>query len=47
MTGDWHAVFTIAVLMNIAAAILAIFVLKPMRTAHHARNTSRARLLPS
>ena len=46
MTGDWHAVFTIAVLMNIAAAILAIFVLKPMRTAHHARNTSRAKLLP-
>jgi MFS transporter, OFA family, oxalate/formate antiporter len=47
MTGDWHAVFTIAAVMNIAAAILAIFVLKPMRTAHYARNTSRAKLLRS
>jgi len=47
MTGDWHTVFTIAVLMNIAAAILAVFVLKPLRMAHHARNTGQARLFPS
>jgi MFS transporter, OFA family, oxalate/formate antiporter len=44
MTGDWHAVFTIAVIMNVAAALLAIFVLKPMRAAHHARDKSRAAL---
>jgi len=36
-TGSWHAVFTIAVIMNLAAALLALFVLKPMRVAHHVR----------
>ncbi len=36
-TGSWYAVFVIAALMNAAAAIIAIAVLKPMRTAHHAR----------
>jgi OFA family oxalate/formate antiporter-like MFS transporter len=41
-TGNWHAVFTIAVTMNVAAALLAIFVLKPIRKAHHARDKSRA-----
>ncbi|MBV9685787.1 MAG: oxalate/formate MFS antiporter [Alphaproteobacteria bacterium] len=40
MTGNWHAVFTIAVIMNLAAALLAIFVLKPLRSAHHARDNS-------
>ena len=44
MTGNWHAVFTIAVIMNIAAALLAIFVLKPMRAVHHATHKSRAAL---
>ena len=44
MTGDWHAVFTIAVIMNVAAALLAIFALKPMRAVHHARDKSRAAL---
>jgi OFA family oxalate/formate antiporter-like MFS transporter len=44
MTGNWHAVFTIAVIMNIAAALLAIFVLKPMRAVHHASDMSRAAL---
>jgi MFS transporter, OFA family, oxalate/formate antiporter len=44
MTGNWHAVFTIAVIMNIAAALLAIFVLKPMRAVHHASHMSRAAL---
>jgi MFS transporter, OFA family, oxalate/formate antiporter len=44
MTGNWHAVFTIAVIMNLAAALLAIFVLKPMRAVHHATHKSRAAL---
>ena len=44
MTGNWHAVFTIAVIMNVAAALLAIFVLKPMRAVHRATQKSRAAL---
>ena len=44
MTGNWHAVFTIAVMMNVAAALLAVFGLKPMRAAHHARDKSPAAL---
>jgi MFS transporter, OFA family, oxalate/formate antiporter len=34
-TGDWHAVFIIAALMNAAAAIAALAVLKPLRSAHY------------
>jgi OFA family oxalate/formate antiporter-like MFS transporter len=30
-TGNWHAVFMVAAGMNIAAALLAWFVLRPMR----------------
>jgi OFA family oxalate/formate antiporter-like MFS transporter len=30
-TGNWHAVFMVAAAMNIAAALLAWFVLRPMR----------------
>jgi OFA family oxalate/formate antiporter-like MFS transporter len=30
-TGTWHAVFVVAALMNAAAALMAWFVLKPMR----------------
>jgi OFA family oxalate/formate antiporter-like MFS transporter len=33
-TGNWHAVFVVAALMNAAAAIIALAVLKPLRTAH-------------
>src|SRR6184192_3814064 len=33
MTGNWHAVFVVASVMNAAAALLAWFVLKPMRRA--------------
>ena len=36
-TGSWHAVFMIAVVMNLAAALAAPFLLKPMRAAHYAR----------
>ncbi len=32
-TGDWHAVFVIAASLNILAALLAWFVLRPMRRA--------------
>src|SRR3989442_12685033 len=30
-TGTWHAVFVVAALMNAAAALMAWFVLRPMR----------------
>ncbi|MBI3705640.1 MAG: oxalate/formate MFS antiporter [Rhizobiales bacterium] len=30
-TGSWHAVFYVAAILNIFAAVMAIFVLKPMR----------------
>src|SRR6266446_1896864 len=43
-TGGWHAVFMIAVIMNLVAALLALFVLKPVRAAHHARNNTRVAL---
>ncbi|CAN5385488.1 oxalate/formate MFS antiporter [soil metagenome] len=33
-TGSWHSVFIVASVMNAAAALLAWFVLKPMRRAH-------------
>jgi MFS transporter, OFA family, oxalate/formate antiporter len=36
-TGNWHAVFTIAVIMNLIAALLAVLVLKPMRAARYAQ----------
>jgi hypothetical protein len=32
-TGSWHAVFIVAKAMNVAAALLAWFVLRPMRLA--------------
>jgi len=34
MTGSWHAVFLSAAALNIIAALMAIFVLKPMRAAY-------------
>ncbi|HZS81856.1 MAG TPA: oxalate/formate MFS antiporter [Stellaceae bacterium] len=33
-TGSWHAVFVVAALFNVAVALAAIFILKPMRAAH-------------
>ena len=36
-TGSWHAVFYVAAMLNIAAAIMALFVLKPMRIRTMAR----------
>src|ERR1700693_699749 len=42
-TGSWHAVFYVAAFLNIIAAVMAIFVLKPMRikTMAKGRSTSR------
>ena len=33
-TGSWHAVFIVASIMNAVAALLAWFVLRPLRRAH-------------
>ncbi len=37
LTGDWHAVFITASILNVFAAAMALFVLKPMRAAHNRR----------
>ncbi len=34
-SGGWHAVFLIAAVMNAVAAIMAVAVLRPLRTAHY------------
>ncbi|MDP4002959.1 oxalate/formate MFS antiporter [Methylobacterium sp. NEAU K] len=44
MTGSWHAVFLAAAGLNILAAFLALFVLKPMRAAY--TKGTRAKLAP-
>ncbi len=36
-TGSWHAVFIAASLLNVVAAVMALFVLKPLRAAHNRR----------
>jgi OFA family oxalate/formate antiporter-like MFS transporter len=36
VTGTWQVVFVIGAIMNAVAAIMALAVLKPLRTAHHA-----------
>ena len=38
--GNWHAVFMTAAVLNILAALMAIFVLKPMRSAYTSRPAS-------
>ena len=38
MTGNWHAVFIAASVMNAAAALMAWFMLRPMRKAHMERS---------
>ena len=37
-TGSWHAVFYVAATLNIIAAVMALFVLKPMRIRTMAQN---------
>jgi OFA family oxalate/formate antiporter-like MFS transporter len=39
-TGSWHAVFMLASGMAAASALLALFVLKPMRQAHKEKHAS-------
>jgi OFA family oxalate/formate antiporter-like MFS transporter len=36
-TGSWHAVFYVAAILNIVAAVMALFVLKPMRISTMAK----------
>jgi MFS transporter, OFA family, oxalate/formate antiporter len=36
-TGSWHAVFYVAAILNIVAAVMALVVLKPMRQRMMAR----------
>ena len=50
-TGSWHSVFVVAAVMNLAAALAAPFVLRPLRVRHQAslaaatgRETSREQL---
>ena len=40
-TGNWHAVFVVGALLNAAAALLAWFVLRPMRSAHMGRISAK------
>jgi OFA family oxalate/formate antiporter-like MFS transporter len=46
-TGSWHAVFVIAALMNIAAALIGWFVLRPMRRAVIERSAAEPALTPA
>ena len=39
-TGSWHTVFIVASVMNAIAALMAWFVLKPMRKKHMAQSTA-------
>jgi len=36
LTGGWESVFWVSAVMDLAAAAMALFVLRPMRAAHHA-----------
>jgi MFS transporter, OFA family, oxalate/formate antiporter len=40
MTGNWHAVFIVASVMNMIAALMAWFVLRPMRIKHVERSAA-------
>jgi MFS transporter, OFA family, oxalate/formate antiporter len=46
-TGNWHAVFVVAAAMNVAAALLAWFVLRPMRRAVIERSLPDAEPAPA
>ena len=41
-TGSWHAVFNVAAVLNIVAAVMALFVLKPIRLRLIAQDRGRA-----
>ena len=42
-TGSWHAVFLSAAALNVAAALMALFLLKPMRASYLSRTDVRPR----
>ena len=46
-TGNWHAVFVVAAVMNAVAAIMAWFVLRPMRRAHKTRVAAESGMVPT
>jgi OFA family oxalate/formate antiporter-like MFS transporter len=46
-TGSWHAVFVIAAITNVAVAATALFVIKPMRAAHHRVEVSTVTGVPA
>jgi OFA family oxalate/formate antiporter-like MFS transporter len=46
-TGSWHAVFYVAAILNIVAAVMALFVLKPMRIRTMAQHPSLGRTAES
>jgi OFA family oxalate/formate antiporter-like MFS transporter len=43
-TFGWSVVFTLAMCLNVSAALLALFVLKPMRMRHFAKSRERFKL---
>jgi hypothetical protein len=45
-TGGWHAVFIVAAVMNAVAALMAWFVLRPMRLARYRKAESEAAAMP-
>jgi len=46
-TGGWHAVFIVAAILNAAAALMAWFVLRPMRRAQMDRSIQEAAAAPA
>jgi MFS transporter, OFA family, oxalate/formate antiporter len=46
-TGSWHAVFAVAATTNIAVAITALFIVKPLRAAHMVGIAPAAEVMPA
>jgi MFS transporter, OFA family, oxalate/formate antiporter len=46
-TGSWHAVFVVAATTNIAVAITALFIVKPLRAAHMAGIAPAPEVMPA
>ncbi|HTJ62909.1 MAG TPA: oxalate/formate MFS antiporter [Alphaproteobacteria bacterium] len=46
-TGSWHAVFVIAATANATAALMALFLLKPLCRGHHEKHDAVAQGVPS
>jgi OFA family oxalate/formate antiporter-like MFS transporter len=39
-SGDWHIVLWVGAVANVVTALLALFVLRPMRRAHRLNNSA-------